>query len=105
MVGDRNVRFPGFNRALDSQRPIGSLAKPFVYLAALAEPSRYNLNSLMLLDEPIDLKMPNGSRWAPKNYDHKLHGAVPLYTALAKSYNLPTVKVGLDMSVSTAFTT
>ncbi|WP_439641277.1 penicillin-binding protein 1B [Nevskia sp.] len=98
MVGDRNVRFPGFNRALDSQRPIGSLAKPFVYLAALADPGRYNLASIVV-DEPIELRMPNGSRWAPKNYDHKLHGAVPLYAALARSYNLPTVKVGLDVGV------
>jgi len=98
MVGDRNVRFPGFNRALDSQRPIGSLAKPFVYLAALADPGRYNLYSL-IADEPIELRMPNGSRWAPKNYDRRLHGTVPLYAALAKSYNLPTVRIGLDVGV------
>lgn len=98
VVGDRNVRYPGFNRALDSQRPIGSLAKPFVYLAALADPGRYNLYS-SIADEPIDLKMPNGSHWAPKNYDRQLHGNVPLHVALAKSYNLPTVRIGLDIGV------
>lgn len=98
MVGDRNTRFPGFNRALDSKRPIGSLAKPFVYLTALEQPERYNLQSI-LQDAAIDLKMPNGQHWAPKNYDRQLHGAVPLYAALAKSYNLPTIQLGLDVGV------
>jgi len=98
MVGDRNTRFAGFNRALDSRRPIGSLVKPFVYLTALAVPERYNLQSI-LQDEAVELKMPNGQRWAPKNYDRQLHGAVPLYTALAKSYNLPTVRLGLDIGI------
>src|SRR5690606_33565672 len=32
LLGDRNPRFVGFNRALDAKRPIGSLMKPFVYL-------------------------------------------------------------------------
>lgn len=98
VVGDRNVRFPGFNRAIDSQRPIGSLAKPFVYLAALTDPGRYSLNTT-IADEPVNLKMPSGKTWSPKNYDRQLHGNVPLYTALAKSYNLPTVRIGLDVGV------
>ncbi len=35
MVGGRRASYDGFNRALDMKRPIGSLAKPLVYLAAL----------------------------------------------------------------------
>ena len=35
VVGGRRASFDGFNRALDMKRPIGSLAKPLVYLAAL----------------------------------------------------------------------
>ena len=37
IVGGRRASFDGFNRALDMKRPIGSLAKPLVYLAALAD--------------------------------------------------------------------
>lgn len=96
LVGGREVRFPGFNRALDSRRSIGSLAKPFVYLAALQRPDRYNLQTL-IEDEPVEVKMRGAPVWAPKNYDKQLHGPQRLYMALAQSYNLPTVRLGLDL--------
>ena len=98
-VGGRDTRYEGFNRAIDAQRPIGSLAKPFLYLTALSDPDRFNLQT-MLNDEPIDLKLPNGQIWSPKNYDHQLHGPTPLYMALAKSYNLPTVALGLQVGIN-----
>lgn len=98
IVGAREFRYAGFNRALDSRRSIGSLAKPFVFLAALQQPDRYNLHSI-IDDEPIELKLPNKQTWAPQNYDRKLHGPQPLYMALAQSYNLPTVRAGLEIGV------
>ncbi len=98
LVGGRDSRFAGFNRALDANRPIGSLAKPFLYLTALEQSDRYTLQTI-LHDEPVDLKLPNGTVWSPHNYDHQLHGDVPLYIALAKSYNLPTVHLGLDIGI------
>ena len=96
LVGGRQVRYAGFNRALDSRRSIGSLVKPFVYLTALAKPERFSLHSL-IDDEPIQIRLPNGNTWAPRNYDHKLHGSQPLYMALAHSYNLPAVRTGLEV--------
>ncbi len=98
IVGGRDTRFAGFNRALDSKRQIGSLAKPFVYLAALMEPGRYNVGSI-LADEPITVKMPGSKNWSPSNYDKRLHGSMPLYVSLAQSYNLPTVRLGMDLGV------
>jgi penicillin-binding protein 1B len=99
LVGGREVRYPGFNRALDARRPIGSLAKPFVYLAALMQPDKYNL-ATTLADEPIELESPPGTKWAPQNYDKEIHGPTPLFWALAQSYNLATVRLGLDVGVS-----
>lgn len=96
LVGGRDVRFPGFNRALDSRRSIGSLAKPFVYLTALQHPEQYNLETV-LDDEPIELKLPGAPVWSPKNYDRQLHGPQHLYMALAQSMNLPTVRLGLAL--------
>ncbi len=97
LVGGRNPNFSGFNRALDAKRPIGSLVKPAVYLAALSRPAEFNLVSL-LTDEEIELRQPNGQIWAPQNYDHDYHGdEIPLYKALANSYNLPTVRTALQI--------
>jgi penicillin-binding protein 1B len=99
LVGGRNPRYQGFNRALDAQRPVGSLMKPVVYLTALAEPSRYTLATL-LDDSPVHWKEPGAPEWTPQNYDKKSHGPVPLRLALAHSYNLATAHLGLDVGVS-----
>jgi len=97
LVGGRRAAFDGFNRALDAMRPIGSLAKPLVYLAAL-ETGRYTAASI-LTDEPIDLKLPNGDRWKPANFDRQFRGPVPVVRALTQSLNLPTVALGLEVGL------
>lgn len=95
LVGGRDTRYAGFNRALDARRSIGSLSKPFVYLTALMHPDRFNVQSL-LPDEPVAVKLAGSKTWTPQNYDHQLHGPQPLVNALAQSYNLPTVYLGLQ---------
>lgn len=96
LVGDRQARFAGFNRALDALRPVGSLIKPAVYLTALARPDEYTLATL-IDDSPITLQGGDGSRWSPRNYDGKSHGEVPLFTALTHSYNQATVRLGMQL--------
>lgn len=95
LIGDRNPRFPGFNRALNAKRPIGSIVKPFVYLTALQR--GYNLAS-PIEDYPIDITL-GGKRWQPQNFDKEVHGVVWLQDALAFSYNLATARLGLDIGV------
>ncbi len=97
VVGGREVGADGFNRALDAHRPVGSLVKPAVYLAAL-ESGRYNA-ATMLLDAPIELKLGDGSIWAPQNFTHETYGQVPMVRALAESMNLATVRLGLDVGL------
>jgi penicillin-binding protein 1B len=97
VVGGRRASFDGFNRALDMKRPIGSLAKPLVYLAAL-ETGRYTPASTVI-DEPIELKLEGGKLWKPGNYDKRVHGPVTLVRALTQSYNLATVHLGLDVGL------
>lgn len=99
LVGGRDPSYPGFNRALDARRPIGSLMKPAVYLTALADPQhRYTLIT-PLDDSPLVWEEPGREPWAPENYDKTYHGEVPLRSALANSYNIPTARLGLELGV------
>ena len=98
MVGGKRTGYDGFNRALNASRQIGSLAKPAVYLTALEQPDKYNL-ATTLNDKPLSLKGSKGSVWSPRNYDRKFRGDVPLYMALAKSLNVPTVQLGMQLGI------
>jgi penicillin-binding protein 1B len=98
VVGSRQPRFAGFNRALDAVRPIGSLIKPAIYLTALERPSQYTLTSL-LEDQPFSIKGQDGQVWSPQNFDRKAHGTIYLYQGLVNSYNLSTAKLGLEVGV------
>jgi penicillin-binding protein 1B len=93
LVGDRVARRAGFNRVLDMKRPIGSVIKPAVYLAALSQPESYNLLTT-LYDEPLEIKT-DGQTWRPENYDKTFHGPLPLIEALVNSYNGATVQLGM----------
>ena len=97
LVGGREAGYDGFNRALDAVRPIGSLIKPVIYLTALSQPERYSLVT-PIADKPVSLRV-GGSVWRPKNYDHRVHGTIPLYRGLVKSYNLATVNLGLALGI------
>src|SRR6202020_681667 len=76
MVGGREVDTSGFNRALDARRPIGSLGKPARDRTAL-ETGRYTAATLVE-DAPIELKLADGSVWAPQNFERQVYGQVPL---------------------------
>ncbi len=112
LVGDRQSGYAGFNRAINAKRPIGSLIKPAIYLAALERFEQFNFATL-LADEPITLssnarmsdtngsKKPDqkGNQWQPKNYDGKYRHQVPLIDGLVKSLNIPTVNLGMALGL------
>ena len=98
VVGSRTPGDPGFNRALDARRPIGSTIKPFVYLVALTQPQRWNLASLMD-DSPVSMRQPDGSMWTPQNDDHRSHDPLTMVDALAHSWNLATIHLGLAVGL------
>ena len=97
IVGGRRASFSGFNRALDASRPIGSLAKPLVYLSAF-ETGRYTPASIVH-DTPVELKLPNGQTWRPGNYDKLIRGDMTALRALTQSLNLPTVNLGVEVGL------
>jgi len=99
LSGGRDPRQAGFNRALDSVRPVGSLIKPAVYLTALQQPEHFTVIT-PIPDKPVRIKNPDGTFWRPQNYDHKTHGMVPLHQALTHSYNLATVHLGMKLGLA-----
>jgi penicillin-binding protein 1B len=96
VIGSRRFDEHGFNRAVEAQRPVGSLLKPFVYLLALAQPDKFSLAS-WVDDSKVSVTLGNGKRWKPTNSDGRDHGTVRMIDALAQSYNQSTVRVGMQV--------
>lgn len=97
VIASRDPSYPGFNRAILAQRPIGSLIKPLLLYTLLEQGESL---ATKVKDLPITLKQSDGKLWSPNNYDSKLHGEVSLYQALVYSYNLPFVRIGLKKSLN-----
>jgi penicillin-binding protein 1A len=90
-VGGDLVTPGGFDRATGAKRQPGSAFKPFVYLAAIAT-GQYT--AATLLDDAPEVH----GEWQPKNSrPDEFAGSVRLRVALARSLNLPAVKVAADI--------
>lgn len=98
IVGDRDRRQLGFNRATAAMRQVGSLIKPSIYGLALSQPGSYTLASVVE-DAPITLEEIDGRVWQPQNYDGEFSGPIMLYDALAQSRNVPAVKLALELGI------
>ncbi|MEM6729716.1 MAG: transglycosylase domain-containing protein, partial [Pseudomonadota bacterium] len=91
MVGGRDLKAAGgFNRATQANRQTGSTFKPFVYATAMdLGYSPFDI----VVDEPWSMEVPGSGTYAPKNYSEEYQGRVTLTEALARSLNIPAVKI------------
>ena len=81
-----------FNRATLSVRQPGSSFKPFVYLTGMA--NGFTPASIMEdKEEEFD------KDWKPRNVTKKWYGKVSLRTAIARSMNIPTIKLAREVGV------
>lgn len=96
MAGGRIPGLPGFNRALDARRNIGSIIKPAVYLTALGK--GYTL-ATPVEDTALTVPSEGNKPWQPANFDRSEHGRIPLYRGLALSLNLATARIGMDVGI------
>jgi penicillin-binding protein 1B len=97
-IGGRDFSESQFDRITLAKRQAGSLFKPFVYLSAFelsGDSGKYTPGSI-LEDAPLDLKY-DGKNYRPRNYDEKYFGNVTFRTALEKSLNSATVRLGHEM--------
>jgi len=97
LVGGRNYRAYkyGLNHVTQIRRQPGSAFKPFVYTVALDNgyPPCYEV-----LNQPVTIPMPDGTRWTPENFDRDIGGKYTLREAVKHSINLVAVRVILEIA-------
>ncbi|MFI5322797.1 MAG: penicillin-binding protein 1A [Thermodesulfobacteriota bacterium] len=89
LVGGYDFDLSQFNRATQAFRQPGSAFKPILYSSAVDK--GYTETSI-LYDMPVVVK-----DWAPQNYDGAYEGPIVLRRALARSRNLASVRLILDI--------
>ncbi len=93
-----------FNRATQAKLQPGSAFKPLYYSAAIS--SRRFTPASMILDAPVVFRNDDGTNYIPLNYKGEWQGRVLLRRALAKSMNVPSLKVldeiGFDAAIDRA---
>lgn len=93
LVGGRDFRCSMYNRATQAKRQAGSAFKPFLYTAAIDNgfaPSDF------VFDLPV-IKEIQGEPYAPGNYDSTFMGKITLRTALSKSRNGASIRLGQEV--------
>ena len=101
LVGGRNYGGSQWNRCIQARRPVGSIFKPFVYVAAL-DPAHGPLLTLAdtLEDTPLEIPTPESEEpWAPQNYDHEFRGTVGVREALERSLNVPAARLAQQVGI------
>ena len=99
LIGGRDYKESQFNRAIQAMRQPGSAFKAFVYTAAID--NGYNPSD-PILDIPVAIVgMGEDGIWYPENYDNTYMGEISLRTALARSRNLATINLILEIGPST----
>ncbi|WP_374331760.1 penicillin-binding protein 1A [Aestuariivirga sp.] len=97
LVGGFSYGRSQFNRAVQALRQPGSSFKPIVYAAALD--NGYSPASVVL-DAPIEFKMPDGSLWKPKNYEKSFFGPATLRRGIEQSRNVMTVRLANELGMA-----
>lgn len=101
IVGGRDYRTSPFNRAIDSQRQVGSVFKPLVYLTAIKNPDPMGalFTPLTRLNNaPYKLEY-DRQTWEPRNYDGKFSAPLPLFFSLKESKNVPTARLAMEVGL------
>jgi penicillin-binding protein 1A len=86
LAGGRSYIPGGFNRAVNSNRHVGSGIKPFVYYAAL---ENLGVTPISIVnDTAVTFTLHNRQPWSPRNYDRRHRGRMTLKSALMQSINV-----------------
>lgn len=88
LVGNVNTEgsnsFTDYNYATMSKRSPGSVIKPLIVYAPAIEAG-------WSIDKTVDDSPADYNGWKPTDFDNQWRGEIPMYTALANSYNIPAI--------------
>ncbi|MCT3113340.1 penicillin-binding protein 1A [Lactococcus lactis] len=88
LVGNVNTEgsnsFTDYNYATMSKRSPGSVIKPLIVYAPAIEAG-------WSIDKTVDDSPADYNGWKPSDFDNQWRGQIPMYTALANSYNIPAI--------------
>ncbi|MDR1316529.1 MAG: PBP1A family penicillin-binding protein [Spirochaetales bacterium] len=102
--GSRFESINQFNRAVQAQVQPGSSFKPLYYAAAIEE--RKLTPATMIYDSPVVFWNDDGTPYSPSNFKGEWKGPVLAREALARSMNIPSLRVldmiGFDSAIHTA---
>lgn len=88
LVGNVNTEgsnsFTDYNYATMSKRSPGSVIKPLIVYAPAIEAG-------WPIDKTVDDSPADYNGWKPTDFDNQWRGQIPMYTALANSYNIPAI--------------
>ncbi|RRD44431.1 penicillin-binding protein 1A [Comamonadaceae bacterium OH3737_COT-264] len=92
LVGGFDFNNRKFNHVTQAWRQPGSAFKPFIYSAAL---EKGYMPATLIADTPMYFgsSVTGGKPWEPRNYDRRFEGPITMRTALARSRNIPTVRL------------
>jgi penicillin-binding protein 1B len=76
----------------------GSIFKPFLLLAAFASEPAAITPETEILDAELAVEIPGGV-WRPRNSDGRFRGSVSVREALARSLNVPMVRLSLRVGI------
>lgn len=89
----------GWNRATQAKRQPGSSIKPLSVYAPALDKGKIT-ESTVITDEEIEI---GNDKWKPKNSYNDFYGDMSVKEAVARSANIPAVKVLDELGVSTSY--
>ncbi|MDR3224534.1 MAG: transglycosylase domain-containing protein [Holosporales bacterium] len=97
MSGGFSFDISTFNCVTQAMRQPGSTIKPFVYAAAFENgKDEYDI----IEDKAVSIKLSDGTRYTPQNYNGKVYGSTYLRDGIIYSRNLTTVNLALEIGMN-----